>query len=171
MWRRWVALLSRTEDGLTFALFRVATGLGLLGTVGTVLVHGLVPIIWVDVAHGGYRTLGERSFLIAALGGARPEVVWGIVATALLMGTFLVLGLGGRVTAFVAVQAWLALSYVNGHTGGSYDELLANSLWLLVLGPNSHTLSLDARLRTGSWFRAEPIGSWARYLVVFQIVV
>jgi hypothetical protein len=171
LWKRWVAVTSREEDGLTFALFRVAIGLALLGTVGTVVVHGLVRVIWVDKAFGGYRSLGHNSLLVNALGGPRPEVIGGIVATALVAGLLLVLGLGGRVTAFVAAQSWLALSLVNGHTGGSYDELLSNALWLLVLGPNSRTLSLDARFRQGSFFDPRPIGAWARYLVLLQLVV
>jgi hypothetical protein len=171
MWRRWVELTRRQEDGLSFALFRVLIGLCLIATVGTVIVHGLVPIIWIDRDYGGYRTLGDRSWLITLLGGPRPEAVWGVIAVALLSGLALTVGLGGRFTALVASQSWLALSVLNGHCGGSYDELLSNALWLLVLGPCAHTLSLDARIRTGRWLRTEPIGSWARYLVVFQLVV
>jgi hypothetical protein len=171
MWRRWIELVSRTEDGLSFALFRVCIGLCLLGTVGTVVVHGLVPILWVDREYGGYRSLGDRSWLLTALGGPQPEAVWLLIAVALASGVLLVVGFGGRVTAFVAAQSWLALSLVNGHCGGSYDELLSNALWLLVLGPNARTLSLDARLRTGRWLPSAPIGSWARALVVFQLVV
>jgi hypothetical protein len=171
MWRRWVELLSRKEDGLSFACFRVLIGLCLIGTVGTVVVHGLVPIIWIDRDFGGYRTLGDRSWLLTLLGGPNPFAVWSVIAVALLAGVALTIGFGGRITALVASQFWLALSLVNGHCGGSYDELLSNALWLLVLGPNAHTLSLDARIRTGHWLRAERIGSWARYLVVFQLVV
>ena len=171
MWRRLVELTSASEDGLSFALFRVLIGACLIATVGTVIVHGLVPIIWVDSDWGGYRTLGDRSWLITLLGGTRPEAVWGVIAVALLAGFALVLGLGGRLTAFVASQSWLALSVINGHCGGSYDELLSNAIWLLVLGPSTRTLSLDSRIRTGRWLSAEPIGSWARYLVVFQLVV
>ena len=171
MWRRIVELTSAQEDGLSFALFRVLIGACLIATVMTVIVHGLVPIIWIDRDWGGYRTLGDRSWLITLLGGPRPEAVWGVIAVALSAGLALMVGIGGRFTAFVASQSWMALSVLNGHCGGSYDELLTNALWLLVLGPNSRTLSLDARIATGRWLRADPIGKWARYLVVFQLVV
>ena len=56
MWRRLVELTSAREDGLSFAIFRVLIGACLLATVGTVVAHGLVPIIWIDrewgVRHG-----------------------------------------------------------------------------------------------------------------------
>jgi len=55
-----------------------------------------------------------------------PLAVWSVVAGALLAGLLLVLGLGGRVTPFVALQAFLALSAINGQTGGSDDLMLAN---------------------------------------------
>jgi len=171
MWRRLVELTSAKEDGLSFAIFRALIGVCLLATVGTVVAHGLVPIIWIDREWGGYRSLGDRSWLVTLLGGPRPEAVWLVIATALVSGVALTIGLGGRITALVASQSWLALSLLNGHCGGSYDELLSNALWLLVLGPCTRTLSLDSRIRTGRWLSAEPIGKWARYLVVFQLVV
>ena len=139
MWRRLVELTSTKEDGLSFALFRALIGACLIATVCTVITHGLVPIIWIDRDWGGYRTLGDRSWLITLLGGPRPEAVWLVIAVALLSGLALMVGLGGRITALVAGQSWLALSVLNGHCGGSYDELLSNALWLLVLGPCSRT--------------------------------
>jgi hypothetical protein len=69
----------------------------------------------------------------------------------------------------VTLQIFLALSDVNSHAGGSDDPLLANGLWLLVLAQSTRTLSLDCRLRTGSWRSAELVPAWPRYLAVVQL--
>lgn len=171
MWRRWIALTSRTEDGLTLALLRIALGLCVLGTVGTVVAHGLVPMLWLGPADGGYRGYGDRAFLVNWLGGPTPALIWGLVAATLAAGAGMVVGLGGRLTAFVAVQGWLALSWVNGHAGGGYDDLLSNALWLAFLADSTRTLSLDCRLRTGRWTSDQPVSAWPRYFFVFQLVV
>lgn len=171
-WRRLVAMLAETEPGSVQALFRIAIGLCVLGAVGTVVVAGLVEPLWVDRAFGGYRDLGRGPWLVAWLGGPTPRVVWGLVAATLASGTLLTLGIGSRGAALVALQGVMGLTWLNGHAGGSYDELLANALWLLVLSRSDATLSLSCRLRTGAW--TDPtarVASWPRWLMVLQLVV
>src|SRR4030095_2944293 len=99
---------SASEDGLSFAIFRALIGVCLLATVGTVIAHGLVPIIWIDREWCGYRTLGDRSWLVTLLGGPRPEAVWLVIAMALVSGVALAIGLGGRFTALVGSPRWVA---------------------------------------------------------------
>lgn len=170
-WRAWVALLDRREEGTSLALFRVAIGLCVLGTVGTVVGHCLVEVLWVDRAHGGYRSLGEGSWLVALAGGPTPAVIWGLVAVSLVGGALLVAGLAARLGALLALQGVLALTWVNGHAGGSYDDLLTNALWLLVLASSDRTLSLSCRLRTGRWRSDDPVPAWPRWLAVLQLVL
>ena len=170
-WGRWVALLSRKEPGETLALFRIAIGLCVLYAVGTVVWHGLVGVLWVDAAYGGYRSLGNPWWLITALGGATPTVIWSLVAVATGAGLALTVGAAPRLAALVAVQAMLALSWVNGHAGGSYDDLMTNALWLLVLADSGATWSVQCRRRHGVWARDALVYAWPRYLVIFQLAL
>ncbi|MFT4628483.1 MAG: hypothetical protein ACI8PZ_007178, partial [Myxococcota bacterium] len=83
----------------------------------------------------------------------------------------LVAGLGGRLTALVTLQAYLACVDTNGAARGGYDLLVANGLWLLVLGGGTATWSADARWRTGSWRPAAETGRWVRWLVITQLLL
>ena len=89
----------------------------------------------------------------------------------LLAGCCLVLGIGSRVAAFVGLQCFLALAWINPHTGGSYDVLITNALWLLVLARSDATWSLRSRVREGSWSSALKVAAWPRYLVILQLVI
>src|SRR5262249_6669529 len=55
-WGRWVALLAQREAGTSLALFRIACGGSLLCSVGSVVLHGMVPVIWLSPDDGGLAT-------------------------------------------------------------------------------------------------------------------
>jgi hypothetical protein len=165
-----VEATSATERGTSIALFRIAMGLCVVWTVGSVVASGVVDPLWLDRAHGGIRHLRPTGVL-AWLGGATPTVVHSVTAASLVLGAALVVGLGGRLTALLAVVLVGPLTGLNGDAGGSYDLLLRNGLWLLVLAPTTTTLSLDCRMRTGRWTSDEPVGVWARGLIAFQLVL
>lgn len=170
-WSRLVQRWSRREPATPLALFRIGTGLGLLLTfLPTVRAELIVPLL-ADRAHGGYRALGGGGWLVQALGGPTAQVAHSLVAFSLLGGLLLVVGLGGRLVALCSLQISLAAMNLNGHAGGSHDLLLSNALWLLVLAPSTHTLSLDCRIRTGRWRDDRPVAAWVRDLVMFQIVL
>jgi hypothetical protein len=171
LWARWVALLSEREPGTSLALFRAACGACVLWSIGSVVIYGMVPVIWLGPADGGYRPVGAGPRLFEWLGGVTPATVWSVVAVTLLAGLLLLLGAGSRLTALIALQGYKALTAINPNTLGAYDWLLTNALWLLVLGRSTATLSLDCRLRTGRWRGDEPVSAWPRYLAVYQIVL
>jgi hypothetical protein len=152
-------------------LFRIACGLCILYTVGSVVVQGMVQAIWLSPAYGGFESLGPAPRLFRLLGGARPETVWLVVVLSLVSGFLLLVGLGGRLTALVALETYLGLWQLNTDACGGYDWLLTNGLWLLVLASSTATLALDCRLRTGRWLSDEPVSAWPRYLAIYQIVV
>lgn len=170
MWARWVAFTSRTEAGTSLALFRLAVGLCVALNVWMVVRADLIDVLWVDEAYGGMSAI-EGNWLVQALGGPTPAVMHALTWLTLGCGLLLAAGLGGRVMAFVVLQLTMATTDVNGLAGGSYDELLQNALWLCVLGDTTATLSVDCRLRTGAWTSDRPVGLWARYLIVFQLVL
>lgn len=170
MWARWVEATSRGEPGTSLAVFRIAIGLCIALDIALVLQADLLDAIWVDAAHGGMNTV-QPGWLVGALGGPTPGVMRGLAWSALFAGLALAAGVGGRLTAFVALQLLKAVVDINGLAGGSYDELLQNGVWLCVLGSTTTTWSVDCRLRTGSWRSDDPVGVWARYLIVFQLVL
>lgn len=171
IWTSWVHLLDRREPGDAIALFRIGIGLVVLDALIEVITGGILGIVWVDRTHGGYRSLGAGPYLVEWLGGPTPGVVRGLVALAIASAALLVLGLGGRLTAFVTLQAYIALQRLNNHASGSSDLLLTNALWLLVLARSTATLSLDCRLKTGRFRSDEEISAFPRYLAVLQLVV
>lgn len=169
-WRAWLSILQRREDALPFAIFRLLTGLAVLWNTLPAVLHGLVPVVWFDRADGGYRSLSAGgSWLLTALGGPTPELVIALCVVTLVTGAMVMLGVGGRVAALLALQGTLAISMINTDAKGSYDALLCNSLWLLVLGRGDATLSLSARLRSGAWIPRAEIAAWPRYLAILQI--
>ncbi len=170
-WSSWVERCSVRESGTSLALFRIAMGLGVLLTVGSVVWNGLVPILWLDVAHGGYRSLGDGPWLVALLGGPKPSVVYPMVAGSLLGGLSLALGVGGRLGALVTLLLTKSVVDLNGHAGGSYDELLGNGLWLCVLADGQATLSLSAYRKTGRLWPDSSVLAFPRWLVGWQLVL
>ncbi len=169
-WLRWVAFIDRRETGDCLALFRILSGVGLLISIGAPALDGLVEAFWVDVANGGMRPLKE-GWLVSALGGATPATAWTLVISTLVAAVGLVLGVGGRATALIAGQGLIALSGLNAHARSSYDGLLINSLWLLVLSDSVATLSLSCRWRTGRWTSHRMVAAWPRYLIIAQLGV
>lgn len=168
VWQRWVDRCASTADATTLALFRIAVGLGTWWTLGSVVVAGLVPVLWLHRDHGGMLPL-QGTWLVQALGGPTPEVVYGLLGLALAGATALVLGVGGRPVALVTALATTALVDTNGHAGGSYDELLSNALWLVFLARGDATLSLSARWRTGQWWPEADALVFPRWLGIWQL--
>lgn len=170
-WSAWVELLSHREPGTTLAWFRIAVALVLVYALLSMIAAGLVDVMWVDAAHGGLQTLSTRHWLVGLLGGRTATTAWTLVLGGLGLGVLLAVGLGGRLTALVALQAYYALTTAQGTLTGGYDTLVTNGLWLLVLAESTATLSLDCRLRTGRFTSDRPVPAWPRYLAILQIVV
>jgi hypothetical protein len=171
LWSRWVDRVWSTEDATPMALFRIGMGLGTLYTIGSVVSRGLVSVLWVDQAYGGYRSLGHGPWLVEALGGPTPMVAHSLAWCAIVCSLLLTIGIGGRLTALATLVLAANVTSMNGHAGGSYDELLTNGLWLAVLAKGDATLSLAARLRTGRWWPAESVLAFPRWLVIWQLVL
>jgi hypothetical protein len=169
-WRAWVALLAERERGTSLALFRIAVGAVVAGTLLATVLPGLVEVIWIDRRYGGMRDVGHGYWLLELLGGAQPAVVWPLVLAALGCSVALALGAGGRATPLLTLWLYRSVSSIGGVAGG-YDSMIFNALWLLVLGDASATLSLDCRLRSGRWQSRRRVAAWPRYLVIFQLVV
>ena len=142
-WSRLVALFSTQEHPRALALFRIALGLCGIYTIATVMLHGVIDDVWMDVADGGYRTLKRGNFLVEWLGGTSPKMVWGMSIAALVSAFFVTIGAGGRAMVFAYLWTFTAATDFNSQASGSYDELLSSAVFLLLLTPATRTLSLD----------------------------
>lgn len=167
---RWAQLVLTREPGTALALFRAAVGACVLISLGSVIAHGDVAALWFDPAHGGYH-VPSANWTFALLGGADPARVRMVLGATLAAGALLVAGLGGRFAAGVALLGYQALVALNPDAGGSYDPLMTNALWLLVLGETTATLSVDCYLRTRRWTSERAVLAWPRWLALYQLVL
>lgn len=174
LWTRWVLACTRTEPGDALVVFRVLIGLVQLYAVLTVLLHGVLPALWLEVPDGGYREKLTPGHWFLWL-GVSPATVWGTVAASLASGLALTLGLGGpvlgRLVALVALQTTMGLADLNSHAGGSYDQLMSNAHWLLVVFDSTRTGSVHCRRTTGAWRSDAPGLALGRWLVAVQLVL
>lgn len=171
-WLFWVALFSQRESGTGLAVFRIAIGLVLLYSLLSILAAGLIDVLWLDIAHGGYGPLGHGNWLLSRLGGpGNPSAVYGLYIIALLGALATTIGFGGRIAIFITLQTYNALVSINPNVSGGYDLLLTNALWLLVLADATATHSVRCRRKTGKWTQTVEIPAWPRYLIVFQLLV
>lgn len=174
-WHRFETMLSRTEEGTSIALFRICMALCVVYTVVDMMFTAVAEPAMLDVIYGGYRQFGHGPWAIKWFGGPTPTVLYGFTVTAAVTGLAVALGVGGpilsRVLAFVCLQTFSGLTDLNGHAGGSYDELMANGMWLLVLAGPSRTWSVECRRATGAWTSARPVPFWPRFLVLFQLIL
>lgn len=171
LWSRWVARLDTREAPHALAALRIALGIAAIWAIW--LDARVADAVWLGVKYGGYRFLEQGPWLTAWLGGPTPAVVHGLLGVALVGALMLLLGLLPQVGALLCQQAIMALDGINGHSGGSYDQLLFNALWIMVFARSDATASVMCRLRTGRWL-ADPgvrVPAWPRYLMVLQLVI
>lgn len=181
-WQRLVALTSTTESPLPLALFRIGVGFSLLWLVLPMLLtrvgRDVVVFAFVDRGAGGYRSLGG-TWGADLLGGATPDVVFGLLWLSALCGVLLVVGLFGRVPVLVAAVATRIALSQNLDVSGAGDALLGNALLLLLLGDVTATWSLDCWWRrradqvggTARFVDDTPIAAWPRQLAAVQICI
>lgn len=170
-WAWWVAHLSKKETGEVLALVRVGTGVVLLGVMWSIIGSGIVEAVWLDEADGGVGKVHATDWVIRALGGPTPDAIWLACWLCTAASGLLILGLGGRLTAAVALLTWTALVGLRPDSRGSGDLLVSNVLWLLVLADSTRTWSLDCWIRSRSFRSDARVSSWPRYLMALQVVL
>lgn len=171
-WRAWVELLDHREDGTSLALVRWLCG-------GTILAHlvqqrltGAMALVWYGPAWGGMLPRDPPAVAPEGIAGVYsrflagdPAVVdpmwWAATGAALLM----TLGVGTRLSVFATWLLFGRFADLNPHAGGSYDALLTNILFLLMLSGAGARLSVDALFASSP----RPVPSWPRWLLIFQL--
>lgn len=167
---RWAALMLTREHAAPLALFRMAIGLCAFFSLATVIWHGDLAALWMPRDAGGYHA-PDVTWLFRLLGGADPLRIRVVLGVTLSTSLMLAAGLGGRLSALVTLVGYQSITWLNPDACGSYDPLLTNALWLNVLAEGSATLSLDCRLRTGSFVSDARILAFPRWLALYQIVL
>lgn len=164
-------MLAHREPAHSLALFRIAVGLIVLHTLGSLIWTESLAPIWMNPVDGGVRGQKVSHWLALAVGAPEPSGVYALVAGAALGGLALTLGVGARLGALLSLQCLLALFSVHQSSGGGHDRLLVNALWLLVLAASDQSLSLRCRLRSGRWWGDAQVAAWPRWLAAAQICV
>jgi len=167
----WFGFFRRRETGESLALFRIACGVTTLTWILSAVFHDVATDVWLPVEYGGYRSFASVPWLFGLLGGLNPTTLWIVIGAYILSACAVTIGWGGRWSAFVLLQAFLAISDINSDVSGGDCRLAGNCLWLLVIAGGTATMSLDCRLREERWTSDRMVAAWPRYLVFYQLVV
>lgn len=164
-WNFWVSILDRRENAHSLALVRIACGLIVCIHLSKLLYSGTTDWVWVDATRGGLRSLDPA--WMSYFGGLTPNNVHVLVGIVAVAAFCMSLGLATRLSTLITWFGYDYLADLNNHSGGSYDELIKNTLFLLLLSGAGKALSVDARLRPSSAL----VPAWPRYLMVVQLVL
>jgi len=171
-WRAVVVALSHREKGTSLAIFRILVGLTIAGELLTTRLSGAMAFLWFSQTEGGFKAeVSSSHWLFAFLGGptgANVELLW---AVAWVSSIAIVLGIGTRGFAAVALFSLQGLLSLQPASGGGHDRLMTIALVGLVLASSDATLSLWSRLRRGQWISDERVHAWPRYLGMWQLTV
>lgn len=169
LWHRFAAHLARKEPATPLALFRIAVGMVVFGTLVAMVLSGAADVLWVPRSAGGFTAFESKHWLVRRLGGPDVHSLQILLAAGMVSALGVATGTLTRVSALVCGQVFMALLSLAPGTGGGHDRLITNALWLLVLIPAGRTLSVDCRVRTGRFRDDTAIPAWGRTLVVFQL--
>lgn len=173
---RWfVGLWDHREHPLSLALVRITVGLILLFDLLEAAWLGIVPVLW------GPDTLGGLASNLMARDPIPELYAWFPESLMTAHGAFWVLvvalacftaGLGTRFTGVIVVLLYAQLSRVLPLGDRGIDLMLRNVICILIFSRSHATLSLDAWLKTRSWWGSgEDIPAWPRHLLILQLVV
>jgi hypothetical protein len=170
-WRRWVAFLSRREDGASLAACRIVAATTVCGHLAWMWKSGVAMGVWVDRTHGGMRSLDAG--WLGHVGGLTPFNVHALLLLGILASASMAAGLFTRVACIATWLAFRTLTGINDHCGGASDDLLVNTLFLLMLSACGTSWSLDARRRSAAGEASGDglVPAWPRYLLVLQLVL
>jgi len=168
---RFRRFLLAEETGESLALVRMGAGLTVSTSLLWTAYSGVVSTYWIDQGPLGLHQLPTKPYLFQWLGGTTAPYVWGVFTVTVLSSLLLALGWRARLNAFLALQGYMALTDMHGMAVGSYDLVISNTLFLLVLAPSATTWSLRTKQTTGRWSSDAPVRRWTRFLLVYQLIL
>ena len=172
---RWfVGLWDHRESALSLALVRISLGLVLLFDLLEAAWLGLVPTLWGPDTTGGLASnLMSRDPLPELYAWFPEDPMTAVVAFWVLVVALscFTAGFGTRMTGVITVLLYAQLARVLPLGDRGIDLMLRNVICLLILSRSHATLSVDAWLKTRSWWSDELIPAWPRHLLILQLVV
>ena len=171
----WVGLWDAREHPRSLALVRILMAAVLIWDLARVLQLDLVVPLFGPLEAGGMGDPTGRKnppllyqVLPATPGGAQAAV-WG----ALGLSATLLLGVLPRLSAAMLVLLLAQLALVLPPADRGIDMLVRNTLVLLAFSRCGDTLSIGARVRTGSWVGRPDasVPAWPRQLLLAQLVI
>ena len=171
----WVRLWDQQEVPTVLALLRISVGLVLLWDLSAVALLDLAEVLWAPDTLGGLPSnLLNRPKVpeVYRLFEATPAVgVW-TFRVAITAIAFWTLGLGTRFFGVIALLAYAQLGLILPLGDRGIDMMLRNVMVVLLFSGSHRALSVDAWLKTRSfWGDGLKVSSWPRHLIVLQLVV
>ncbi len=166
-WGGLVAFVGAREDALSLALCRVVAAGTLGGHVLRMLLNGSAVFSWTSPAHGG---IGQHSDWLFDLVGGNTEASVVVVASVCALASLC--ACAGLLTRPMLLVAWLTFRALIGtayDARAAYDNLLVDTLFLLLLSGCGRTLSVDAWLRRRRGRPPLEASRWPRMLLVLQM--
>ena len=162
---RWTALLTTREPATSLALTRMALGTALVAHLAHMLATGIDALAWTDRAFGGFRVLNAAPFAHAT-----PGLAQGVALATVMSGVLFTMGAFTRVTTITTWLGFRWLGDLNGHAGGSYDEVFIDVLFVLVWSGCGESLSVDAWRARRAGRPDALVPAWPRWVIVGQLV-
>lgn len=171
----WVRLWDRREVPAVLALLRLLIGGLLVWDLGLALWLDLVPTLWAPPEAGGLPSkLLQREVIPEVYRWFAPTAATARGLHALVLGAAALFGAGlfTRLSGVVLLLGYAQLALVLPLGDRGIDLMMRNVIAILLFSACGRTLSVDARLRTGSWWGDGALApAWPRHLIVLQLVV
>ncbi|HJL19543.1 MAG TPA: HTTM domain-containing protein [Sandaracinaceae bacterium LLY-WYZ-13_1] len=163
-WNRLVAFLNAEEDARPQALVRILTGLTIVAHLSRFVLSGAADFALMHQENGG---LSLWHGWLEPLGGATPSLVHALCGLTVVAAACATVGLRTRPALVVTWLGVRAISSLNPSARGSYDSLLVDTLFVLLLSGCGRAWSLDAAWRG----EGGPAKRWTRVLLVVQLAL
>lgn len=167
-WRHWVGLAARREPAAAVALVRMGVGTAITLHFLRLWATGTWRWIWLPPEAGGVVPLRASSLDLI---GVSPGLVEAVLLAGIAASALLAVGLATPVAAVLSALAWNVLTGLGPNSGGSYDFLGSNILFLLVFAGSGRALAVDSWLRSRRGLAPLTVPAWPRWLLLWQLVV
>ncbi|MCB9677581.1 MAG: HTTM domain-containing protein [Alphaproteobacteria bacterium] len=171
---RYVRFWDATEHPRVLGVVRILLAIVVLYDFWQIWLYDLVTPLLGTQDTGGWNDLLARDtppFLYQVL-PAEPWVARLHFALLVLSAALFGLGFFTRTSAFVLMVLWAQIQLNSPLSDRAIDLLCRNILMIYVFAGGGRWGSLDALMRTGRLAGdGQPVGSWARYLIIGQLVV
>lgn len=173
-WQRWVDLWDHREHPRVLGTVRILLGLVLLYDFLYLWHLDLVEPLFAPHSEGGISNVMERQAIpwIYEWFPVTESTAWGLQITICLSALFFTLGLLTRFSGLVLLLALAQSAQIVPLGDRGIDLMVRNVLFLLLFSQCGAWGSLDAKIKTGSfWGDGSDVSAWPRHLLIVQLVV